>query len=251
MRCGIFGLVCRDEQKSDGKMRKIPQFIVKKLLQFKEKCAILLLYKNRDDESGFQGKATLKFCLGTFRISPPPQKGAAMSDEIKNPTEKKPYRAIRTRNAGRGIADRVREIIQPTADELGYYLWDVEYVKEGADFILRVTIDSDEGITIDDCEAMSRAIDPILDLHDPIPDQYLLEVSSPGIERELTRDDHFELCVGEKVEVRLFAPVDGSRVWVGTLGERDAEGNIPVETAGVTRLFPKATVSKVRTVFDF
>ena len=174
-----------------------------------------------------------------------------MSDEIKNPTEKKPYRAIRTRNAGRGIADRVREIIQPTADELGYYLWDVEYVKEGADFILRVTIDSDEGITIDDCEAMSRAIDPILDLHDPIPDQYLLEVSSPGIERELTRDDHFERCVGEKVEVRLFAPVDGSRVWVGTLGERDAEGNIPVETAGVTRLFPKATVSKVRTVFDF
>ena len=246
MRCGIFGLVCRDEQKSDGKMRKIPQFIVKKLLQFKEKCVILLLYKNRDDESGFQRKATLKFCLGTFFPGPPPQKGDTMSDEIK-----KPYRAIRTRTAGRGIADKVREIIQPTADELGYYLWDVEYVKEGADFILRVTIDSDEGITIDDCETMSRAIDPILDLHDPIPDQYLLEVSSPGIERELTRDDHFELCVGEKVEVRLFAPVDGSRVWVGILGERDAEGNIPVETAGVTRLFPKATVSKVRTVFDF
>ena len=171
-----------------------------------------------------------------------------MSDEIK-----KPYRAIRTRTAGRGIADKVREIIQPTADELGYYLWNVEYVKEGADFVLRVTIDrfdTEEGITIDDCEAMSRAIDPILDLHDPIPDQYLLEVSSPGIERELTRDDHFELCVGEKVEVRLFAPVDGSRVWVGILGERDAEGSIPVETAGVTRLFPKATVSKGRTVFD-
>ena len=98
---------------------------------------------------------------------------------------------------------------------------------------------------------MSRAIDPVLDEHDPIPDQYLLEVSSPGIERELTRDDHFDLCVGEKVEVRLFAPVDGSRVWVGILGERDGEGNIPVETAGVTRLFPKGTVSKVCTVFDF
>ena len=70
-----------------------------------------------------------------------------MSDEIK-----KPYRAIRTRTAGRGIADRVREIITPTADELGYYLWDVEYVKEGSDFVLRVTIDSDEGINIEDCE---------------------------------------------------------------------------------------------------
>ena len=174
-----------------------------------------------------------------------------MSEEKTTPTEKKPYRAIRTRTAGRGIADRVREIIAPTADELGYYLWDVEYVKEGSDFVLRVTIDSDEGIGIDDCETMSRTIDPILDEHDPIPDQYILEVSSPGIERDLTRDDHFDLCVGEKVEVRLFAPVDGSRVWVGILGERDAEGNIPVETAGVVRAFPRAAVSKVRTVFDF
>ena len=174
-----------------------------------------------------------------------------MSDENKKPADKKPYRAVRTRTAGRGIADRVREIIQPTADELGYYLWNVEYVKEGADFILRITIDTDEGITIDDCEAMTRAIDPILDEQDPIPDSYLLEVSSPGIERELTRDDHFDLCVGEKVEVRLFAPVDGSRVWVGILGERDEEGNIPVETAGTVRAFPRSAISKVRTVFDF
>ena len=151
----------------------------------------------------------------------------------------------------KGVVGAVARIAEPLVESLGYFLWDVEYVKEGADFILRVTIDNDEGITIDDCEAMSRAIDPILDQHDPIPDQYLLEVSSPGIERELTRDDHFDLCIGEKVEVRLFAPVDGSRVWVGILGERDSEGGIPVETAGVIRVFPKAAVSKVRTVFDF
>ena len=204
---------------------------------------------------GSNGKPLLNFAWGVFAQIPTPQKGDTMSDEIKSPTEKKPYRAIRTRTAGRGVADRVREIILPTADELGYYLWDVEYVKEGADFVLRVTIDrfdeSGEGITIDDCETMSRAIDPILDEHDPVPDQYLLEVSSPGIERDLTRDDHFDLCIGEKVEVRLFAPVDGSRVWVGILGERDAEGGIPVETAGTTRLFPRESVSKVRTVFDF
>ena len=173
-----------------------------------------------------------------------------MSDQ-NNASQNKPLRAVRTRSSGRGIADCVREIITPTADELGYYLWNVEYVKEGADFILRVTIDTDEGITIDDCEAMTRAIDPILDEQDPIPDSYLLEVSSPGIERELTRDDHFDLCVGEKVEVRLFAPVDGSRVWVGILGERDEEGNIPVETAGTVRAFPRSAISKVRTVFDF
>ena len=174
-----------------------------------------------------------------------------MSDESKNPTEKKPYRAIRTRTAGRGIADRVRGIIQPIADELGYYLWDVEYVKEGADFILRVTIDSDEGITIDDCEAMSRAIDPVLDQHDPIPDQYLLEVSSPGIERELTRADHFELCQGEKVEVRLFAPVDGSKVWTGALVGLDDDGNVVIEVSGESRTFERSAVTKVRTVFDF
>ncbi len=172
-----------------------------------------------------------------------------MSDQSSN--EKKPLRAVRTRSSGRGVAERVRTIIQPTADELGYYLWDVEYVKEGADYILRVTIDNDEGITIDDCEAMTRAIDPILDEHDPIEDSYLLEVSSPGIERDLCRDEHFDLCVGEKVEVRLYAPVDGSRTWVGILGERDSEGGIPVETAGTVRVFPRAAVAKVRTVFDF
>lgn len=155
------------------------------------------------------------------------------------------------RLSGRGIAERVRTIIQPTADELGYYLWNVEFVKEGADYILRVTIDTDEGITIDDCERMTRAIDPILDEHDPIEVGYLLEVSSPGIERELTRDDHFALCVGEKVEVRLFAPVDGSKVFVGILGEIDENGDVPVDVAGTVRRFPRASIAKIRTVFDF
>ncbi len=174
-----------------------------------------------------------------------------MSDNKSAPENQKPVRA---RRSGKGIADKVRAIIEPIAEELGYYLWNVEYVREGADYILRVTIDrlsADEGITIEDCETMSRAIDPVLDEHDPIEDAYLLEVSSPGLERELTRDDHFALCVGDKVEVRLFAPVDGSRVWVGILGEPDEDGSIPVETAGTIRRFPRAALAKVRTVFDF
>ncbi len=171
-----------------------------------------------------------------------------MSENQAAPANKKPVRAHRS---GRGIADRVRTIIEPIADELGYYLWDVEYVKEGADYILRVTIDNNEGITIDDCERMTRAIDPVLDEHDPIEDSYLLEVSSPGIERELTRDDHFALCVGEKVEVRLFAPVDGSRVWVGILEEIGEDGLVPVDTAGTVRTFPRNAIAKIRTVFDF
>ncbi len=170
-----------------------------------------------------------------------------MSDKASAPTPK----PVRARQSGRGVADRVRTIIEPVADELGYYLWDVEFVKEGADYILRVTIDHNEGITIEDCERMTRAIDPILDEHDPIEESYLLEVSSPGIERELTRDEHIALCEGEKVEVRLYAPVDGSRVWVGILGKMDAEGNIPVDTAGIVRSFPRAAIAKMRTVFDF
>ncbi len=173
-----------------------------------------------------------------------------MAEEQK----KKVARAVRTRSSGRGVAERVWAIIAPVADELGYYLWEVEYVKEGADYVLRVTIDildSETGVTIDDCERMTRAIDPVLDEHDPIEDSYLLEVSSPGIEREITRDEHFSLCEGEKVEVRLFAPVDGSRVFVGILGPRDAEGGVPVETAGVVRTFPRSAIAKIRTVFDF
>ncbi len=158
---------------------------------------------------------------------------------------------VHRRPSGRGVAEKIRAIIQPTADELGYYLWNVEYVKEGADYILRVTIDSEDGITIDDCERMTRAIDPLLDEHDPIEDSYLLEVSSPGIERELTRDDHFALSVGEKVEVRLFAPVDGSRVFLGILGEVDKQGDVPVDVAGTVRRFPRAAIAKIRTVYDF
>mgnify|MGYP002512355160 CR=1 FL=1 len=88
------------------------------------------------------------------------------------------------------IAETVRTLAEPIAESLGYFLWDVEYVKEGARRILRLTIDteSEEGITIDDCEKMHRAIDPLLDEADPIDEAYHLEVSSPGIERELKED---------------------------------------------------------------
>ena len=92
----------------------------------------------------------------------------------------------------KSVALHVRELVAPTADELGLKLWDVEYVKEGADYVLRITIDSDEGITIDDCERFHRAIDPVIDEDDPIENSYKLEVSSPGVERVLTRPEHFE-----------------------------------------------------------
>ena len=117
----------------------------------------------------------------------------------------------------KSVALHVRELVAPTADELGLKLWDVEYVKEGADYVLRITIDSDEGITIDDCERFHRAIDPVIDEDDPIENSYKLEVSSPGVERVLTRPEHFEAMKGAEVEIRLFSAVNGSKIHRGIL----------------------------------
>ncbi len=151
----------------------------------------------------------------------------------------------------KNVAQTVRELAQPLADEFGYILWDVEFVREGAQRILRITIDSEEGINIDDCEKMHRAIDPILDEVDPIDLAYCLEVSSPGIERELRTDAHIEACVGADVEVRLFAPKDGSRVYTGELLPLDEEGRVVISTANGNISFERSAVSKIKTVFEF
>ena len=158
---------------------------------------------------------------------------------------------MRARTSGRGIAEQVRTLVTPVADELGYSIWEVEYVKEGADYILRITIDKPEGINIDDCEAFHRAIDPILDEADPIDSAYYLEVSSPGIERDLKYDFHFAACRGEEVEVRLFAPDEKGRKSVkGTLVGLE-DGNIVVSLADGDVKIARASASKVKTVFDF
>ena len=151
----------------------------------------------------------------------------------------------------KNVAGVVTELIAPVANELGYELWDVEFVKEGTRRILRVTIDSEEGITIEDCEKMHRAIDPVLDEADPIEDAYYLEVSSPGLERELRTDDHIYACEGWEVEVRLFAPIDGSKVFNGILGPLTEDGSVTIETEGSVRTFAKNTVAKITTVFHF
>lgn len=151
-----------------------------------------------------------------------------------------------------GVVKAVRAIAEPLAEELGYFLWDVEYVKEGADMYLRITIDSEEGIQIEDCEKMHRAIDPLLDEADPIEGAYHLEISSPGIERELKTDLHIEACLGWDVEVRLYAPVDGAKSFFGVLEGIDEEGSIVISTEGEALLrFPRASVATLRTHFDF
>ncbi len=111
----------------------------------------------------------------------------------------------------------VWEIAEPIAEELGLVIWDIRFVKEGADWFLRIFIDKDGGVGITDCENMSRAIDKPLDEADPIEQSYCLEVSSPGLERELTRESHFEACKGEKIKVKMIRAIDGVREFSGIL----------------------------------
>lgn len=143
----------------------------------------------------------------------------------------------------------MREAIEPTVTELGYRIWDVTYSKIGADYHLEITIDNDEGINIDDCEKVHRAIDPILDECDPIEGFYYLEVSSPGIERELRTEEHFSLSLGEKVEIRLFAPRDGAKSLTGELVAYE-NGRITLATDAAEILLESGEYSKVSTVWD-
>jgi len=151
----------------------------------------------------------------------------------------------------KNIAETVAALVSPIAAELGLMLWDVEFVKEGARRILRVTIDSEEGVTIEDCEKMHRAIDPVLDEADPIESAYDLEVTSPGVERDIRTDAHIDACEGWDVEMRLFAPVDGVKTFCGVLAGRAENGDVLLETAEGVRAFPRAAVAKIKSVFEF
>ena len=151
----------------------------------------------------------------------------------------------------KSISETVRAIAEPLADELGCWVWDVEFVKEGTRKILRITIDSEEGIDINLCEQFHRAIDPLLDEADPIEEAYYLEVSSPGIERELRTQIHIDACEGWDVEVKLYAPMDGLKVFRGVLLASGENGEVRIDANGKTLEFPRAAVAKINTCFEF
>ncbi|MBP3396428.1 MAG: ribosome maturation factor RimP [Clostridia bacterium] len=151
----------------------------------------------------------------------------------------------------KNIAETVAALAAPIAEELGLSIWDVEFVKEGARRVLRITIDHEDGITIEDCERMHRAIDPVLDEADPIETAYDLEVSSPGIERELRTAAHIDACVGEEVELRLFAPLEGKKSFGGILVGRSPAGEVLLDMEGAVRAFPRESIAKLTTVYRF
>ena len=148
----------------------------------------------------------------------------------------------------KSIKETVREAIDSTVVELGYRIWDVTYSKVGADYHLEITIDSDDGIGIEDCERVHRAIDPILDEVDPIETFYYLDVSSPGLERELRTEEHIALSIGSAVEAKLFAAKDGAKSVSGNLAGFEDGAVIITNDAGEVRL-ERSEISKLTTIF--
>ena len=139
-------------------------------------------------------------------------------------------------------AERVYSLIKETVESQGVELWDVRFLKEGASWYLRVFIDKSEGITIDDCTNVSHAIDPIIDEADPIDKSYYLEVCSPGIERELSRAEHFSKVIGQKIKVKLYKAIDGIKEFTGEL--LSCDGDITVNVDGNNFAFALKDISK-------
>ena len=148
------------------------------------------------------------------------------------------------------VTETVRELALPVVEENGCKLWDVEYVREGGEWFLRLYIDKDGGVDISDCEAISRAVDPILDEKDPVPDSYNFEVCSAGLERQLKRPSDFAQFMGSSVSVKLFRPVNGAKEFVGTLTGYE-DGAVTIEAAGATHTFQKNEVAQVRLHVEF
>ena len=147
----------------------------------------------------------------------------------------------------------VRALAQPLAAELGLALWDVTFTKEGADWYLRIFIDKPGGVSIDDCVDMTHAVNPVLDREDPIPQEYTLEVSSPGINRKLTRPEHFEAFLEAPVRVKLIRPLEnGVRELEGILIDVQENGDFEIITDEETTVtFTKKECAAVHLIEDY
>ncbi|MDR2655159.1 MAG: ribosome maturation factor RimP [Oscillospiraceae bacterium] len=144
-----------------------------------------------------------------------------------------------------------RKLAEAVAEGLGVYIWDIQYLKEGASWYLRALIDKDGGITLKDCEDFHRAFGAVLDKEDPIEGNYWLEVASPGLERELNKDWHFEKLIGERIQVKLIRPKDGQSLFIGELRGKDADGIKILTDSGEEALVAPKEAAWVRQYYDF
>ena len=148
------------------------------------------------------------------------------------------------------VTEQVAQFAEPVVQAHGCTLWDVEYVREGGEWFLRLYIDKDGGVDISDCEAISRAVDPILDEKDPVPDSYNFEVCSAGLERQLKRPSDFAQFMGSSVSVKLFRPVNGAKEFVGTLTGYE-DGAVTITVGDTPVRFEKNEVALVRLYVEF
>ena len=139
----------------------------------------------------------------------------------------------------------VTDIVKPTIEEMGLTLWDVRFEKEGANWYLRVFIDKEGGVSIDDCENVSRTVDPMIDAADPITQAYFFEVSSPGIGRDLVRAWHFDKYIGQDIEIRLIRAENNQRDFMGELIRHDAE-SVTVRINDEEKTFIKKDTAFIR-----
>ena len=149
------------------------------------------------------------------------------------------------------IEEKVTLLAEPIAEALGLMIYDVEFKKEGPDYYLRVFIDKEDGyITIDDCEAVSRPLSDVLDVEDPIDKAYYLEVSSPGLERQLKKQRDFDRFNGSRVLLKLYAAIDGTKSLEGILKERTKENTKIEKDDGKMVEIPNEKISQVRLTID-
>jgi len=143
--------------------------------------------------------------------------------------------------------DELTKQLQPTIERLGYELWDLEAKLGGKGGVVRVFIEHPDGIGLEDCEKVSLAISALLDVEDPLPGQYNLEVSSPGLDRKLTKSEHFQRFEGETLKVSMRFPIEGRKRFRGPLVSSDDE-NIVIEVDGESHSLPIATIDTARLV---
>ena len=147
------------------------------------------------------------------------------------------------------IEERVESLCSEVIKNLGYELYDVEYVKEGKDYFLRIYIESEKGIDLNDCEKVSNIITELLDKEDPIQEQYFLEVSSTGVEKILRKDQHLKSNIGTEIRVKLFKPIDGKKEYKGILNSFDKE-YITISNENTIKLDRK-NISQIKTVYNW
>ena len=148
------------------------------------------------------------------------------------------------------IEEKIEELLEDKVKKLGFSLYDVEYVKEGKDYFLRIYIDNNKGITIDDCELVSNSITDVLDSKEYLKEQYFLEVSSPGVERILRKDKHLQENIGSKVQAKLFKPYEGKKQYIGILKSFD-DANIQIDVDNKMIDIERKNIGQLKTVFDW